>query len=908
MTKHFLKLSIAALLMAGSAAVSAQDQLKPVTTVEGITEYELKNGMRVLLLPDASSGNFVVNIVYKVGSRHEGYGEKGMAHLLEHMLFRTSGRFTDIKKAIADKGASANGTTWYDRTNYYEILPASDENLKWALDMEADRMIHSKILPEELAKEFSVVRNEFEIGENDPGGILQERVLSTMYLWHNYGSSTIGSKEDIERVNAESLRAFYRKYYQPDNAVLIVAGKFDEQKAKAYIEQFFNPIPRPERKLNPTYTVEPAQDGERFVELKRTGDIQHIGMAYHTASFADKDYATNDALIEILTNDPSGVFYKQLVETKLASGVSGYQLPLHDPGYLYFSCEVPKDKSLDVARKTLVQAADGIGAMNITQEDLDRAKVKLLKDAENVQNNTINMGIFLTEIIGAGDWRLFFKYRDRVEALTLQEVKDAAKKYFKPSNRTLGVFIPDAKPDRTVVAETPDIDALLKGYTGKATGEQKAAFEASVDNIKKNTKYGTLKNGGKYALLTKPTKGDKVIATITLKLGNENNLQHMTKAGEITARMLKAGTTTRSRKDIADQLDKLKADVNFYGYAGGVYISLRTDKANLKPAMELVWDMLKHPAFDQQEFEKTMVQVKADYEAYKNDPAQIANNVMSKKISKYPQGHPFYASDINEDLAEFSKLKREDIVKYYDNFYGANNAVAAFVGELDEKAILDFLKGNFETWNSKADYKMIERKYFDITGATEIVNTPDKTNAVLAGNVNLNISEQHADYPAVYMANELLGGGAFLSSRIPQRLREAEGMSYGAGSYLSADYDYNTGNWGLYAYFNPLYKDKLNSALIEEVDKALAKGFTQDELDKSRESWMQQFKSQLGTNDYLASILRSYLSDNRDLSQMTAFENKLKALDLKTVNAALKRYFDKSKMTLIYAGDFNKKP
>ena len=272
------RIPLAVILLVFFVRLMAQPMPKPVTMVEGLKEYELENGLRVLLIPDAAQTNLVVNIIYKVGSRHEGYGETGMAHLLEHMLFKQCGKFTDIKKAIADKGAFANGTTWYDRTNYYEILSASDENLRWAIDMEADRMVNSKILEEELRKEFSVVRNEFEIGENNQSGVLNERILSTMFLWHNYGNSTIGSKEDIERVKADNLRAFYKKYYQPDNALLIIGGKFDEQKALQYVQEFFGAIPRPARVLQPTYTVEPPQDGERLVSLRRTGDIQYIGM------------------------------------------------------------------------------------------------------------------------------------------------------------------------------------------------------------------------------------------------------------------------------------------------------------------------------------------------------------------------------------------------------------------------------------------------------------------------------------------------------------------------------------------------------------------------------------------------------------------------------------------------------
>ncbi|MEO7044091.1 MAG: pitrilysin family protein, partial [Ferruginibacter sp.] len=347
----------------------AQTAPKLVTSVEGINEYELPNGLKVLLMPDGAQSNVVVNIVYKVGSRYESYGETGMAHLIEHMMFRPSKKFSDIKKAITDKGASANGTTWYDRTNYYEILPGTDENLRWALDMEADRMVNSKILQEDLNKEFTVVRNEFEMGENDPSGVLYERILSTMYLWHNYGKSTIGSKEDIERVKAVSLKAFYKKYYQPDNAVLIIAGKFDNKNALSYVQQYFAPIQKPIRVLQPTYTVEPPQDGERFVMLRRTGDIQYVGMAYHTPSYADTDYEANEALIQVLVNNPAGVFYKKLVDTKLATRVSGSSEILHDPGFSYFAVTVPLERNVDSAKTALLNAADSIANMPITEAD-----------------------------------------------------------------------------------------------------------------------------------------------------------------------------------------------------------------------------------------------------------------------------------------------------------------------------------------------------------------------------------------------------------------------------------------------------------------------------------------------------------------------------------------------------------
>ncbi|MBS1607175.1 MAG: insulinase family protein [Bacteroidetes bacterium] len=905
--KHLLVLLTAGFILLNTGKIFAQSSPELVTTVEGIKEYKLDNGLHVLLIPDPSQTNIVVNVVYKVGSRHEGYGETGMAHLIEHMLFKQCGKFTDIKKAIADKGAFANGTTWYDRTNYFEILSASDENLRWALDMESDRMVNSKILPEELKKEFSVVRNEFEIGENYPSNILNERILSAMYLWHNYGKSTIGSKEDIERVKADNLKTFYKKYYQPDNAVLVIAGKFDEKKALEYTQQYFGPIPKPTRVLQAPYTVEPAQDGERNVTLSRTGDIQYIGMAYHTPSVADKDFAANDVLIEILTNDPSGVFYKKLIETKLASKVYGYAQTLYDPGFTYFQVEVPKDKSIDSAKNMLLRTADEIRTMNITNEDLTRAKNNRLKYIENTNSKIIDLAIGITEYIGAGDWRLWFLNRDRIENLTLADVQEVAKKYYKTSNRTYGVFIPDPSPDRTKVNETPDIAALLDGYKGKEAMAQKANFENTIENIKKNTVYGKLSNGAKYALLEKPTKGDKIDAVISFKVGDENSLTNKNMIASITARMLKTGTATRTKKQITDELDKIKTELYVYGGADWLMVNLNTDRKNLPAALNLLDDILRHPKFDAAEFDKAIIDTKADYEANRSEPSNVASVKLSKLTTKYPKGHPNYAADTDESLDELNKVTLDDVKKYYNDFYGADHSVSSFVGEIDKKQVLTFLQNSLGKWKSKATYKEIEPKYFDISGTTEAINTPDKTNAALMGNINLNISEKSPDYPAVFMANELLGGGAFLNSRIPQRLRENEGMSYGAGTYVNTDYKYNVGNWGVYAYYNPLYQGRLDTALRQEIDKAIKDGFTQDELTKSVNSWLEQNKTLLGVNNVLANILREYLRNDRSLDDFTNKENKIKVLDLNSVNAALRKYFDLSKLVLIYAGDFQKK-
>jgi zinc protease len=327
-------------------AAAQQGAPKKVTTVEGITEYRLDNGLRVLLFPDPSKSTITVNVTYMVGSRHEDYGETGMAHLLEHLMFMGSKNHPDIKKELQDHGTRPNGTTWYDRTNYFETFAATEENLAWALSMEADRMVNSFIAKKDLDSEMTVVRNEMEAGENSPGRVLMERVLATAYLWHNYGKSTIGARSDVERVPIERLQAFYRHFYQPDNAVLVVAGKFDEGKALELIRKTFGAIPKPQRQLRRTYTVEPVQDGERLVTVRRVGDVQHVAAAWHVPPGSHEEYPAVDMAAAILGDQPSGRLYKALVETKKAATVSMDSFQLHDPGFAYAQAMVRMDLSL----------------------------------------------------------------------------------------------------------------------------------------------------------------------------------------------------------------------------------------------------------------------------------------------------------------------------------------------------------------------------------------------------------------------------------------------------------------------------------------------------------------------------------------------------------------------------------
>ncbi len=888
---------------AGSGTAAPTGAIKKLASVEGITEYEMANGMRVLLFPDPSKPTVTVNITYKVGSRMEGYGESGMAHLLEHMVFKGTPKHPNIPQELTSHGAQANGTTWYDRTNYYETVAATDENLNWALDLEADRMINSYIAQKDLQSEFTVVRNEFESGENSPSDVLMERILSTAYLWHNYGKSTIGSKEDIERVPIENLQAFYKKYYQPDNAVLLVAGKIDEAKTLGLIQKYFGVIPRPKRILQPDYTVEPAQDGERFVELRRSGDVQSLACAFHIAPGAHPDYVAIDILNEVLTDEPTGRLYQAIVKTGLASSVSGYAAGLHDPGFLYLAADVLKEKSLDSARTAFYATLNDVTKKPVTAEEVERARTKLMKSYEQVARNSQRVGIILSEFIGMGDWRLGFLYRDNLKKVTVDDVNRAAANYLMVSNRTSGLFIPTGNAQRTAMPPTPEVVKLVEGYKGEAPIAQGEAFDATPANIEKRTERGELVGGAKYALLSKTTRGNTVEARMTLRLGDEGSLQNKSAVSELTADMLMRGSQTMTMAQINERLDKLSSTVRIGGGGQNVGITITTTRENLLPTLDLIDEILHKPAFPEAEFKTLKDEYVAAYEAERSEPQALASREFGRALNTFPKGHPLYQASLDEELAAVKAVTLEDVKKFYADYYNGSSATAGFVGDFDATQVKEKLAKVLGNWSAIKSYTRIANPYKPVQVQNREFKTPDKKNAMFLAGMPVQIRDDNPDFAAVYMGNFMFGGG-FLNSRLATRIRQKEGISYGVGSQFSAGPLDDNGAFVSYAIYNPQEKGRLEMAWKEELARALADGFTAEELQGARSGALQSRQVARANDAQLAGTLNSMLEYGRTMAFSQGIDDRISSLTLAEINAAMKKHLDPTKVVFVKAGDF----
>lgn len=878
--------------------------IEKVLQLEGITEYRLPNGVKVLLFPDNSKPQFTINVTVNVGSRHEGYGESGMAHLLEHMLFKGTDKFPDTPKWLKDRGVlNMNGTTWFDRTNYYETLPASDDNLEFAIEMEADRLVNSWIRGEDLSSEMTVVRNEFERGENSPQRILMQRIMSTGFDWHNYGKSTIGNRSDIERVPVDRLRQFYKKYYQPDNITVVIAGKFETEKTLKLIEQYFGVLQTPDRELPQTYTEEPAQDGQRRIELRRSGDVELIGVGYHVPAASNEDYAAVEVLVNLLGNQPDGPLYEALVKSELASDVSSFAFKTHDPGMMLVLAEISEGADIEEAEKKMLAAIQSVAQNGITEERVKREIQGLLQQRERLFANSEKFAIQLSEWQAYGDWRLFFLHRDRIENVTVDDVIAAAKKYLVTDNRTVGVFVPTKETDRAPLPDRVDLESLLADYQGREAIAQGESFDPTPENIDARSITGQFDSGVEYVLLPKKTRGEKVFVNGVLHFGSPASLGSKIEASEMMGSLMNRGTETIGYQAFRDKLNELGATLSLSSKPGELTFNIEAKNETLQEVLVLLKSAVREPKFDPQEFEILRRQKITSVESGLSEPNALAGNLFSRKLSPYEKTDVRYAATLQEQIDNLKALTVEDIKGIYAQVSGSHGEVA-IVGDFDPESAKKILSDTFADWESETQYVWIEEPAVPgIAGEKISINTPDKANAIyLAGYVKP-MKDSDDDYEALLIGNYVLGGGP-LSSRLADRVRKQDGLSYTVGSQYRADTFDEQAVFTVYAISNPQNTPKVASTVEEVIQTLLKDGIKDDEFEKAKESYLTKRKGSRADDRGLAGLLRKNLQADRTMEFFAQSDQQMQSLTKAQVEAALRSFVNVDDLIIVTAGDF----
>jgi zinc protease len=647
-----------------------------------------------------------------------------------------------------------------------------------------------------------------------------------------------------------------------------------------------------------------------------------VGLLYHVPAASHTEFPAVEILASILESEPSGRLFKALVETKMATRVSAQPMASHDPGTIEIvaSVNTKEAAALDKVRDAMVSVLGEVARSGVTAEEVDRARQKILKDRELAAADPNRIAVELSEWGAQGDWRLYFLNRDRIEQVTPAQVKEVADKYFDTSNRTVGYFIPTARPERTPIPVVPDIAKLVDGYTGRQI-KSESSETADVDPLAIEARVQRPEPiaGVKLAFLPRKTHGESVQLQLTLHYGDAENLKGLAEAAGFLQPLMSRETKSLNRQQIQDALDKNFARLGGGGgmgrgrrggggggSLGSLSLSVQTRRANLAAVLEIVRQILREPTLPASEFEVMKSERIAGLEQGRTDPASLGMNLIQRLVSHYPSDDVRYVPTIDEQVNRLKKTTLEQVRSLYNEFLGASHGELVVVGDFEPSEITPILAKTFDDWKAEKPYARIERPFqAEISPRRETILTPDKENAVYLASLTVPIKDDDPDYPALLIGNFILGGGG-LSSRIADRLRQKDGLSYGARSSLGASPLDPRADLIINAIYNPTNVSKVVSDVDEELERLVRDGVTTSELDKAKTGYLQQ-QHNLRTNDMaISSTLSGNLFVGRTMRFQAELEQKIKDLTAEAVNAAVRKHINPKRFSVVKAGDFKK--
>ena len=861
----------------------------------GIKEYLMtSNGLRVLLKEDHSAPVATFMVTYEVGSRNEAIGYTGSTHLLEHLMFKGSNKFNTKKgnsvfQLLQSLGARMNATTWLDRTNYYATLPSSE--LETAIEIEADRMRNAWIKEEDRFSEMTVVRNEFERGQNRPSGVLDEHIWATAYHAHPYHHSTIGWKADIENVSIERLKEFYDTFYWPNNATATVVGDFEEAEALATIKKHFGRIRKSSHEIPKVYTTEPLQEGKRTVILRRAGQQGIVGVAHKSPPATHEDAASFMVLSTILSSGKNSRFYKNITDKGLTTNVFIWDSLFKDPGLFAVYANLAPEIKHETVEAAILAEYESIKKDGVTEEEVSKAKSQLIASMKFGQDGSMAVAGGLNEAIASGDWTLYTNYAELVGSVTAESIQAAVIKYFTDDLSTVGYFIPETSGEQKrgrPVASAKELEEMKKQYFSNES--EKTLAEQVVDSEPvEGIRLLTLKRGSGVVTINGSLIGGDIYA--------ENN----TRVPDLVSSMLDQGTTKQTKFEISDKLERAGARLSISNGKSNVGFYAKFLSDDLDMVLNLLSEQLQHPAFNEEDLEKAK---KRMITSYKRKKESTRGNAVDNMLTNfYPKGHQNAPEDNDRSIEDIKKTTKQDLQDFHKKNYGKGGMVVVAVGDVDHGELERALKREFGDWkNSPLLKKPEERKGIKFPGKA-YVTMKDKTSTDFVVGLPLGIDRFHEDYMPLYVATHVLGGN--FSARLMQTVRVKEGLTYGINSRISGLDNGNDGYWMVGGTFAPELLAKGEKATLREVKKWASGGVTQEEVDITKSTLIGSYQVGFDTTAGLSGGILSAVNVWGNLQHIDSYPDDVRRVTLDQVNAAIKKYITFDDIYQVAAGSID---
>ncbi|MBE7640075.1 insulinase family protein [Salegentibacter sp. BLCTC] len=910
MKQGFFRICTYIFLFSFFTSYAQESKFQHLKSLGGIEEYNYKpNDLQVLLYQDQAAPVVTVQITYHVGSKHEVPGNTGSTHLLEHLMFKGTPKYNPetitVTNVLQNIGANLNATTWNDRTNYYETIPS--DYLELAIEVEADRMRNALLLPEDKEAEMTVVRNEFEQGENNPNSILSKEIWATAFMAHPYHHSTIGWKSDIENAPNEKLREFYDTYYWPNNATLSIIGDFEKEEVFELVDKYFGQIAKAPHEFPQPYTEEPEQTGPRQITVKKPGQTGVVMTAFKVPGRMHEDHAALGVLNMVLTNGASAILNKKFTDNGKALYAYSQLSNFKDHNLMSIGLGLAPDFGHEEAKKEIRSLVDSIKTNSVAQEAINRVVSATVANNKMSRDGSFAIAGALNEAIAVGDWTDYINRVEKLKQVTPEDVKRVANKYLNIDQSTTGFFIPKNKTAGNEQAENK-AEAFQEGYNNHlyyrnpktAQKEQTNATNLDFTPGKKKEafKYKRQQVKGIDLVTVKTAVNDFITVTGSFNAGEAST--EKSNLASITAAMLSKGTATKDKYEFSAALEKMGTNISFYSgdFKTGFYF--KTLNSNANSVIQLLAEALYEPAFKEDELELLKKQYVGNLKNRLDDPGTLAQIELLQTI--YPENHPNYSKSLEAQIKDIESITLKDVKAFHKANYIDTPIQMVIVGDVNETGTISALKESFPASAKKGtalNYpaKAVKNK----KEITKTIQVPEKPSATLTIAQYTGLTKNDPDYLAMKLGTYALGGG--FAGRLMQEVRDKEGLTYGIYANQSSN-TFTDGYWLVNASFNPGLIEKGEESSFREINKWIKNGITKEELQNKKTNIVGSFKVSLSTTGGMANTILTYLQEGKDPSYIATYPKEIEKLSLKEVNKAIKKYIKPEQFIIIKSGSF----
>ena len=911
------QLTLSLLFLGCSSAVLAQPVL--VKTEQNIEEYKLDNGFRIILAQNDKENKVFMNTVYLTGSLNDPQGKGGLAHLLEHLAFKGTENIKgdEFQRLLDQHTLSTNASTDYYATKYTNIVRPEQSVLNEVIRLEAERMDKLVLQEKYVPSEIDIVKREREVRLDQPFAVLMDQIFKSAYGNKDLGRLPIGDLNELQSINMKELNAFYRSWYMPNNAAMVLSGKFDKTAVLKQIDAQFSPIAA--RKV-PAQAVVPKLDGKKIQQreftVQKGSDLAKFNIYLNGQN---QDAVTALAMSPgLYTMQPSGHLYQDVVETGIATAVQSTTWLDRDFNLVFMGAVYAPNHDAAQVQNTLNKSVEQ--SKDFNDAELNRIKVMTQNQADSIKNNAAALGSRISDYFVAndGNWSRYFKDLADVQKLNVADVNKVYKSFMVPEYRIAGSILPTpegqkkaqtqqaAAPAKTLDQTPAETEPLKDISTYQAEVKQYVSQSKSyLDSKEKQIQRGKLKNGVQYALFPTQTRDDKTYASISLDFGTAQTLMNKGEVLDLMAYLIFRASNTQSLQDIADKIIESGGGASVSASSNGLSLQVSAKKEKFEEFFKYFMAVINQPAFEQTQFDLIKSQSLSSLNRPYTEPDTVSAITIARLLEKYQPGDLRYHFEPDLAKKQYAAATREQVVQLYQQFFKTQRVNIALTGDFNAKKMQKLLNKEFGGWSTKEPYERLDSPFTAYKAQKVHALSEQREFGSYQALLTFPVGTDHPDMPALQVFRHILGDSQ-LSSRLAQELREKNALVYGFSSSANFSSWNDSGALGIGANYTAGKSAQVSQAVHKVLSEMLQQGVTAQEVEAAKASMLKKRVTALEDERRIHSMLIPQLEHGRTLLEREKRDQDIARLTKADIDAVIKKYVHLDQLVEVMADQYGK--